>query len=226
MEMKKDRLKSQKDANLMENKIKLLSNEESKVAKKSNLQKQTQEEIEKIRRDIMSEKLAIERVKAEKMKEAREKQYQISTMKEKIRSAITDWRINSKNKKNLEFAKFKDRSRLNAKLIEINKYEIEEKKKQQANEIRVKKLSTEEKKRRNETEKKMKMMLELEAKILDEERMKQMNVDKINELECKEVEILKRLQFEETVTNESKSNYILNLATKEMSKTNSAKKKL
>ncbi len=224
--MKKDRLKSQKDANLMENKIKLLSNEESKVAKKSNLQKQTQEEIEKIRRDIMSEKLAIERVKAEKMKEAREKQYQISTMKEKIRSAITDWRINSKNKKNLEFAKFKDRSRLNAKLIEINKYEIEEKKKQQANEIRVKKLSTEEKKRRNETEKKMKMMLELEAKILDEERMKQMNVDKINELECKEVEILKRLQFEETVTNESKSNYILNLATKEMSKTNSAKKKL
>jgi hypothetical protein len=172
MEMKKERQKSQKDAHLLENKIKLLSNEENKVNKKNMLHKQSQEEMDTIRRDVMSEKLSNERAKADKMNEIREKQNQIVLMKEKIRSAVTESRINVRNKNNNEFLKIKDQSKLNSKLIEINKFEIEEKKKQQANEIKVKKLTTEEKKKKSEMEKKIKMMLELEAKILEEQKQK------------------------------------------------------
>jgi hypothetical protein len=181
MEMKKERQKSQKDANLLENKLKLLSNEENKVNKKSMIQKQTQEEMDKIRRDVMAEKLTNERAKAEKMKEIRDKQGQIALMKDKIRSTLTDCRLNLKNKNNNEFARIRDQTKMNLKLIEINKFELEEKKKQQANEIRVRKLTTEEKRKKTEMEKKMKMMLELEAKILEEQQQKDLyQVDYIN----------------------------------------------
>jgi hypothetical protein len=170
--MKKDRQRSQKDASLLENKLKLLANEEFKLSKKAQIEKKNIIKVNKIRKQVFEEKMATEHAKLEKLREINQRRNNTEKIKENLNSSIRGWRTNLESKNKTIVNEYKNEKVLNEKFVEINKLEETEKKKQICNEIKVQKLWSAEKKKRDDLERKLKMRLELEAKILEEERVK------------------------------------------------------
>jgi hypothetical protein len=148
--MKKERQKSQKDANLLENKLKLLGNEEIKVMKKEEKDKRTQEELDKIRTEFLMEKESLHTMRVEKEKEIMNKKTQIIYMRESIKTALSSWRNNIAEKNKNELLKFKIQKIENEQIIELNKKEVEKKNKDVCDQIRVQKLTSAEKRKREQ----------------------------------------------------------------------------
>jgi hypothetical protein len=147
LEMKKERQRTQKDADLLTNKLKLLENEEVKVMKKGEKDRKTQEELEKIRTDIMLEKEMLYNSRLEKEKDISNKKNQIILMRETIKSTLTTWRGKLQEKNKSESEKLKIKKIENTQLIEINKKENENKNRAIAEQIKVQKLTSSEKKK-------------------------------------------------------------------------------
>jgi len=150
LEMKKERQKCQKDADLLENKLKLLGNEELKVLKKEQKEKKTQDELDKIRTEILLERESVYMMKIDKEKEILVKKSQIHNMREHIRSALSSWRINIAEKNKSELQKFKILKLENEEIIELNKKESIKKNREACEQIKIQKLNSSEKKKREE----------------------------------------------------------------------------
>jgi hypothetical protein len=153
MEMKKDRQRTQKDADLLTNKLKLLENEEIKVMKKGEKERKTQEELEKIRSDIMLEKEMLYNSRLEKEKEISNKKNQILSMRETIKCTLTSWRGKLQEKNKNENEKLKLKKIENSQLIDINKKEQENKNRDIVGQIKIQKLTSTEKKKQAEVRK-------------------------------------------------------------------------
>lgn len=150
MEMKKERLRSQKDADLLANKLKLLSNEENKVLKKEEKEKKSQEEMEKIRGDLLMEKEMLFQMKLEKEKDVANKRQMISQMREHIKTTLSKWKIQLAEKNKNEVLKMKMKKVANEQMIEINKKEQEIKNKTLRDQVILQKLTSSEKKKKDE----------------------------------------------------------------------------
>jgi hypothetical protein len=150
IEMKKERQKCQKDADLLENKLKLLGNEELKVLKKEQKDKKTQDELDKIRTEILLERESVYMMKIDKEKEILVKKSQIHNMREHIRSALSSWRVNLAEKNKSELQKFKILKLENEQIIELNKKESIKKNRESCEQIKIQKLNSSEKKKREE----------------------------------------------------------------------------
>lgn len=148
--MKKERQRTEKDAELLGNKLKLLEAEEFKVMKKEEKDRKTQEELEKIRNDIMQEKELLNYNKLQKDKELSNKKNEINNMRNTIKTTLTSWRINLAEKNKGENLKLKIQKVENEQLIEINKKEHENKNRLIAEQIKVQKISSSEKKKQAE----------------------------------------------------------------------------
>jgi hypothetical protein len=149
-DMKKERIKSEKDALLLRNKIKMLTNEEVKVSKKEQKEKKDQEEIERIRLEILTEKDILDKLKKDKEDDVLLKKCQIIEMRENIRNALTTWRRNLQEKNKGELMKFKLLKAENEIIIEMNKKEAEKKNKDICETVKIQKMTMSEKKKKEE----------------------------------------------------------------------------
>lgn len=150
MEMKKERQRSEKDANVLASKLKLLNNEEIKMKQKNEKEKRTKEEMEKIRNEILLEKENISAIRQEKESDINNKKVQINQMRENIRGALQTWRINVTEKNKSELEKLKKKKIENNEIILMNKRGEEKKNRDSCENIRLQKIAMSEKKKKEE----------------------------------------------------------------------------
>ena len=115
MEMKKDRVKSEKDSKLLENKLKMLQTEELKALKKFQKEMKNKEEWEAARQKTVDFKNELNHNKFQKKQETHQNSIKIKEMKEKIQKSLND-------KKMMKFQE----NRLNNLQLKQKKIENEE----------------------------------------------------------------------------------------------------
>ncbi len=113
--MKKDRVKSEKDSKLLENKLKMLQTEELKAFKKFQIEKKNKEEWEAARQKTVDFKNELNHNKFQKKQETYQNSIKIKEMKEKIQKSLND-------KKMMKFQE----NRLNNLQLKQKKIENEE----------------------------------------------------------------------------------------------------
>ena len=192
--MKKDRKKAEQDAQLLDNRLKLLKGEEDKTLKKIEVtRKKTHEKMTALQ--LQEEQL---RQKLE-YKEQKEKEFEFK--KEQNIKLKTDISLNTMMKREMKMKQIMDEAALlkaqkknNQELLKYIKIEEMTNNKSRAEYIKNQQQMVEEKKRALEFEKKNQTKLELEKKIFDEQRLKEEADCKLVDLEQEEIEIMKRIR--------------------------------
>ena len=93
MEMKKERVKTEKDTRLLENKLKLLQTEENKAYKKMNIEKKSKGDWEQARQKTIEFKAYLSDVKNQRKADEINLNSKIKEMRENINLRITDKKI-------------------------------------------------------------------------------------------------------------------------------------
>jgi len=192
--MKKERKKAEQDANLLSNRLNLLKGEEDKTLKKIEVtRKKTQEKMTSLQQQEEHLKQKIE------LREQRERDLEVK--KEQNQKLKTDINLNTMMKREMkmkqimeEAALLKAQKKNNEELLKYIKIEEMTNNKSRAEFIRNQQQMNEEKKRAMELEKKNGFKMELEKKILEEQRLKDDADNKLVNLEQEEIEIMKRIR--------------------------------
>lgn len=192
MELKEERKKAAEDAQILENKLKLLQIDDQKSAKREEKQRQLQEERELIQSKLKQERDRLQNLKKVQDAELEQKKAQISVIKENIKNVVSNWKSNLTEKNKSESQKLKMIREENEKFISSLKQEEEEKNKQQCIIVKSSILNSSEKRKKLEAEKKLKMKQMLEAKIAEEMNIKSNLDDKIQNLEENENTIMEK----------------------------------
>jgi hypothetical protein len=199
-EMKRDRVSSQKNVDIMENKIKLLESEEVNVKKTLNRQVLTKNQMIKKMAELGAAKEDLIKAKMEQQKEAKIKSEKLQMMRENIQHTLKNY--------HKEVAEKNREEALKQKMI---KEEILEIKKEQQNEILEKNKMTQkivkdqikgfaEKKKQEEIKKKIKMKEELARKMKEEEKLREELEQKMTQCEIKEGELIEKIsQTKQTI---------------------------
>eukprot|EP00340_Litonotus_pictus_P001651 CAMPEP_0170515072 /NCGR_PEP_ID=MMETSP0209-20121228/1555_1 /TAXON_ID=665100 ORGANISM="Litonotus pictus, Strain P1" /NCGR_SAMPLE_ID=MMETSP0209 /ASSEMBLY_ACC=CAM_ASM_000301 /LENGTH=229 /DNA_ID=CAMNT_0010799399 /DNA_START=27 /DNA_END=716 /DNA_ORIENTATION=- len=192
-EMKRERISSQKNVDIMENKIKLLESEETSVKKTLNRQIVNKNTMVKKMAELGAAKEEIIKSKMEQQKEVKMRAEKMQNMKENIQFTLKNYHKNVADR-NLEEA-------LKQKAI---KQEILDLKKEQMDEILKKNKETQkivreqvkgfgEKKKAEDVKRKQKLKEELARKMKEEQMMKEDLEDKLNNCEKKESELIEKI---------------------------------
>lgn len=199
-EMKRDRISSQKNVDIMENKIKLLESEEVNVKKTLNRQVLTKNQMIKKMAELGAAKEDLIKAKMEQQKEAKLKSEKMQMMRENIQHTLKNY--------HKEVAEKNREEALKQKMI---KEEILEIKKEQQNEILEKNKMTQkivkeqlkgfaEKKKQDELKKKLKMKEDLVRKMKEEEKLREELEQKMTQCEIKEGELIEKIsQTKQTI---------------------------
>jgi len=163
-EMKKERLKTEKETKLLENKLKLLQAEEMNAFKKFQTAQKYKEEFEQARLKVIELKNQLQLIKDNKSKEINEMHKKIQEKRENVQKSLTE-------KKKMKFQENRIHSlQARQKKVEIdeiikNKMEkMKENNKKMVEKIRITERSFSEKRKVLELEKKMKLKMEIEKK--------------------------------------------------------------
>lgn len=90
MEMKKERVKTEKDSQLLENKLKMLQTEEMKAFKKFQKEKKFKEEWENARQKTLEFKNELNTIKFQRKQETYNNSIKIKDMRESIQKSLND----------------------------------------------------------------------------------------------------------------------------------------
>jgi hypothetical protein len=194
VEMKSDRLKTEKDLEHLEQKLKMLQAEELSALKQFENEKKTKEEYELARQKTVEFKKMMNQAKETKKKETDEMSKKIKDMKDYIQRSMNV-------KKMMRFQE----NRLSNLQLKQKKLEIDEKRrsmikeentrnKRMAESVKLREKNYLDKKRSVDEEKKMKLKKDLEQKLFEEQRMKKMFENKLTTLEEIESGLLKRIK--------------------------------
>ena len=149
-------MKSQKDETLLINKMKLLSKEEDKVSLKVKNSTKMQENMERIRVNVLKNKEMVEEMKRLKQLELEEKRMKINEIKNRVEGTLSTWRDNLQEK-NMEVAmETKNEQKALEEMIHSNKMSLSEKKRSLHDKVQLSKKEQEEKRRKEEYERKLK----------------------------------------------------------------------
>lgn len=192
-EIKKDRTKSERDEEILSNRKKLLNNEEIKVARRQIIESKNQEHLEKIRVNVLKDKIKLNETKKKEKEELIRKRNKIYQMKNQIQVTLGSWRENISNKNKNEGIKTKlERDRLED-IYNRNKTDIKEKHKELHDKIQLNHFKNEEKRKNEEIQKKIKLIKDIEEKIKQEKKIKSELDERINNYQQDNLEIIERI---------------------------------
>ena len=207
-EMKNQRKQAEKDALLMDGRVKCLRGEEERTLKKIEVtRKKTQEKILSLQQqeEENRRKREYEERKKRELQELKERNRQMLEQK-KLEQAL---RKEEKMRDLQEEARnHKEQRKYNEEIIKNNKLEDQTNCQTKANYIKSQQAIAEEKRKAYELEKKYQLRCEIERKIMEEEEKKEKAELKKKELEEEEIEIMKRLKTT-TQTHQMRKSYIL-----------------
>ena len=192
-EIKKERIKSSKDENVLNKRIRLLSSEEMKANRRQLLESRAEKKLEKIRLNILKDKAKLDENKLKQLKKLEEKKARAVDIRNKIKNSISQWRKNVKEKNIKSNNNYRTIRKDIEILIEKDKYKDLEKKKLKHDKMHFEQMLEYEKRKKEEMDKKLKLKKKLEKQILQETKLKQIYDKKILEHQHENEALIKRI---------------------------------
>lgn len=192
--MKNERKKAEQDAQLLENRLKLLHGEETKTVKKIEVtKKKTQEKMGFLKQaeENLKVKLAL---KEDKEREVEEKKVNNSKIKTELNLNLMLKREMKMKQISEEAKLLKEQKKLNEEMLNYIKNEEMSNNKTKAEYVKNQHVQLEEKKRAIELEKKAKIRQDLEKKFMEELLLKEQAETKIVDLEQEEIDIMRKIR--------------------------------
>lgn len=192
--MKNERKKAEQDAQLLENRLKLLHGEENKTVKKIEVtKKKTQEKMSFLKQaeENLKVKLAL---KEEKEREVEEKKVNNSKIKTELNLNLMLKREMKMKQISEEAKLLKEQKKLNEEMLNYIKSEEMANNKTKAEYVKNQHVQLEEKKRAIELERKAKIRQDLEKKLMEELLLKEQAETKIVDLEQEEIDIMRKIR--------------------------------
>lgn len=192
-EMKRERLSSQKNVDIMENKIKLLESEELNVKKTLNRQILNKNTMVKKMAELGAAKEEIIKAKMEQQREVKMRSDKMSSIREQIQFTLKNYHANVAQK-NLEEAQ--KQKKIKQEIMELKKEQLDDifkKNKQTQQIVRDQVKGFGEKKKQDEIKKKQKLKEELARKMKEESQMKEVLEEKLQICEKKEGELIEKI---------------------------------
>ena len=186
-------MKSQKDEQLLTNKMKLLSQEEKKVKRKISQEYKNNENAERIRVNVLKNKEMVEEARKLKALYLEEQRIQNNHQRDGIRITLSNWRNELAEKKQNEAVKAKMEKNEIEKIIQMKKIEKENENKKMHDKVKKEYFEKEQKKKKDDYLRKLKMKKELENKIKNELNTKSNIDNSINTYQEKSIQILERI---------------------------------
>ena len=186
-------MKSQKDEQLLTNKMKLLSQEEKKVKRKISQEYKNNENAERIRVNVLKNKEMVEEARKLKVLYLEEQRIQNNHQRDGIRITLSNWRNELAEKKQNEAVKAKMEKNEIEKIIQMKKIEKENENKKMHDKVKKEYFEKEQKKKKDDYLRKLKMKKELENKIKNELNEKSIIDNSINTYQEKSIQILQRI---------------------------------
>ena len=193
-EMKKERKEAQKNAQILDNRINMLKNEEEKRWKNIENKKKKVNEKYIYLKNVADNMKQLENAKLKKEKEIEEKKQNNQKLKNEIKNGIEQKKIEKQNQINEDAKLLKLQRQYNEQLIEFLNNEKIINNKSKCAIIKSQHSIEKEKKKLLERERKTKLKEKLEKQLLEEYRLKEEADQKKNKAEKEETEVLKRLQ--------------------------------
>jgi len=197
LEMKNERLKTEKDYDHLEHKLKLLQAEELKAFKKFQNEKKFKEDYEMAKLKAAEFKKFLSEAKSKKKLETDEMSKKIKEMKLYIQRSLNVKKMMKFQENRLSNLQMKQKKIENHdRRRSFFKEEIL-KNKRMAESVKLREKTYLEKKKHGEEDKKKKIKKDLEEKLLEEQRKKKLFETKLNSLEEMESGLLKRMKNSE-----------------------------
>jgi hypothetical protein len=208
--MKNERKKAQQDAQVLENRLKLLHGEETKTIKKIEVtKKKTQEKMTQLRQaeDNLKFKLAL---KEEKEKELEDLKANNNKMKSELNLSL-ELKREMKMKQIAEESRLlKEQKKLNEEMLTYIKNEEMVNNKSKAEYVKNQHVQLEEKKRAIELERKQKIRADLEKRLFEEMLLKEQAEGKISNLEQEEIDIMRKIRTT-TQVHRARKNFLFKI---------------
>ena len=192
-EIKKERIKSSKDENVLNKRIRLLSSEEMKANRRQLLESRAEKKLEKIRLNILKDKAKLDETKKKQLKKLEEKKARAVDIRNKVKYSNSQWRKNVKEKNIKSNNNYRTIRKDIEILIEKDKYNDLEKKKLKHDKMHFEQMMEYEKRKKEEMDKKLKLKKKLEKQILQETKLKQIYDKKILEHQHENEALIKRI---------------------------------
>ena len=192
-EMKRERISSQKNVDVMENKIKLLESEEISVKKTLNKQILNKTQMQKKMAELGAAKEEIIKAKMEQQRDLEERAVKMKSMKENIQFTLKNFHQNVAEK---NFDEAQKQKKIREEILELKKEQQEEilnKNKQTQKIVREQIKGFSEKKKQEEIKKKQKMKEDLIRKMNEERELRESLEEKLNLHEKREGELIEKI---------------------------------
>lgn len=192
--LKKDRQQTEKDARILRDRNRVLSQEENKVVRKYEQETKNQENIDRIRVKVLQDKEMMEESKKKKNEKLEEQKIKNNNLKSGIDNTMKNWRptLTLKNKNHADLI-VKERNRIK-NAIKINKERQDNENKEIREAVQQDYVNYLEQKKIEEKQRKLELKKKYEEMIQKELEMKNKWEEKIVEQKEKNDEILKRIK--------------------------------
>jgi len=224
--MKQERVKTEKDIEHLENKLKLLQSEEMSAYKKFQNEKKFKEEWESARNKVQDFKKFCGEAKIKRKQECEELSKKIKEMKEYIQKSMNVKKMMKFQENRLSSLQMKQQKLENDELRRSLIKEECQKNKRMAESVKLREKNYLEKKKVDGEEKKKKLKKELEEKLLAEQRMKKMMEERLNTLEVQETGLLKKIRNSDDIDKADKKYRSLSTGASAKTKAKGAAKKM
>jgi len=199
-EIKKERVKTEKDTDYLEHKLKLLLTEEMNAYKKFQNEKKFKEEWELARNKTQEFRKFINEAKSKKKHESEEMSKKIKEMREYIQRSTNVKKMMKFQENRLSSLQMKQKKIENGELRRSMMEEKCQKNKRMAESVKLREKNYLEKKKLDGEEKKKKLKKELEVKLMTEQFMKKLFKERLNTLEEQESGLLKKIKTSEEIS--------------------------
>jgi len=193
-DMKKERIKTEKDAEHLEHKLKMLQSEELTAYKKFQNEKKFKEEWESAQKKTLEFRKFCNEAKSKKKQETDDLSKKIKDMREYIQRSLNVKKMMKFQENRLSSLQMKQMKMENEDMRRSMIKEETKRNKRMAESVKISEKSYLEKKKMEDDEKKKKVKKDLEEKLMEEQKMKKMFESKLNTLEKQESGLLNKLK--------------------------------
>lgn len=123
-QLKRTRIKTEQERSLLENKMKVLTTENTKIKERKKSAEKIKDKYMYIRVNVMNQKKLVNQLKEQRMKEQELKRQNSQVLKKSIQNTLSSWRIKVHNKNQEDGNKVKKEKELIEKIKQSFKNEI------------------------------------------------------------------------------------------------------
>lgn len=209
-QLKKTRIQTEQERSLLENKMKVLTTENTKIKERKKSAEKIKDKYMYIRVNVMNQKKLVNQLKEQRLKEQELKRQNSQVIKKSIQSTLSSWRIKVHNKNQEDGNKVKKEKELIEKIKQSFKNEVCYYNKTLYDKIYNEKCETEREKQKKTIRRRNSIRNALENEIKTEVGIINKLNSRMNDYRSESVKILNRINNISTCKSESKKKSKIN----------------